>query len=100
AGAEYSQGVRRGRSLDKLIKAYSDIVARAETVSVEKLASRAGVSRATAYQHFATCQQICLGRCIDKKLGVATPDTYLIQRPHSTVDTGIPAPAAIVDGGQ
>lgn len=100
AGAEYSQGVRRGRSLEKLIRAYSDIAERAETVSVEKLASRAGVSRATAYQHFATCQQICLGRCIDKKLGVATPDTNLHQRLRSTVDMGIPSPAATVDGGQ
>ncbi len=100
AGAEYSQGIRRERSLEKLIKAYSEIIERSETVSVEKLASRAGVSRATAYQHFATCQQICLGRCIDKKLGVATPDTNLNRRPRSTVDMGTPAPAAIVDGGQ
>ncbi|KQS72995.1 hypothetical protein ASG39_04550 [Rhizobium sp. Leaf371] len=100
AGAEYSQGVRRERSLEKLIKAYSDIVERSETVSVEKLASRAGVSRATAYQHFDTCQQICLGRCIDKKLGVATPDTNLNQLPCSTVEMEIPAPTAIVDGDQ
>jgi hypothetical protein len=99
-GAEYSQGVRRQRGLEKLIKAYSDIVEEAEAVSVGKPASRAGVSRVTAYQHFAACQKICLGRCIDKKLGVATPDPNLKLRPCSTVEMGIPAIHAFDNTGR
>lgn len=71
AGAEYSNGVRRERSLEKLVAAYAVMLERQETLSPEKLASRAGVSRSTAYRHLAACQQICASRCIDKKLGDA-----------------------------
>lgn len=71
AGAAYSNGVRRERSLEKLVAAYAAMLERSETLSPEKLASRAGVSRSTAYRHFAACQQICAAGCIDKKVGDA-----------------------------
>ncbi|MBY5708866.1 hypothetical protein [Rhizobium leguminosarum] len=70
AGAEFSQGVRRERSLEKLVAAYATMLERSETLSPERLASRAGVSRSTAYRHFSACQQICANRCIDKKVGI------------------------------
>ena len=71
AGAEFSQGIRRERSLEKLVTVYSAMLERSETLSPERLASRAGVSRSTAYRHFAACQQICASGCIDKKVGIA-----------------------------
>lgn len=71
AGAEYSQETRRKRSLEKLVAAYAAMLDRSETLSPERLATRAGVSRSTAYRHFAACQQICANGCIDKKVGIA-----------------------------
>ncbi|NKK43478.1 hypothetical protein [Rhizobium leguminosarum] len=71
AGAEYSQDIRRERSLEKLVEVYAAMLNRSETLSPEKLASRAGVSRSTAYRHLAACQQICANRCIVKKVGIA-----------------------------
>jgi len=56
AGAQFSQDIRRERSLEKLVAVYSAMLERSETLSPERLASRAGVSRSTAYRHFAACQ--------------------------------------------
>ncbi|RSC31184.1 hypothetical protein EGT36_21115 [Agrobacterium sp. FDAARGOS_525] len=74
AGARFSQDIRRERSLEKLVAVYSAMLERSETLSPERLASRAGVSRSTAYRHFAACQQICASGCIDKKVGIAPCD--------------------------
>ncbi|WP_426231054.1 hypothetical protein [Pararhizobium sp. DWP3-4] len=80
AGAEYAQGIRRDRSLEKLVAAYSAMLERSETLSLERLASRAGVSRSSAYRHLTACQQICANGCIDKKVGIAPRDKKLDQR--------------------
>lgn len=69
AGSDYSNGVRKARSLDRLVSAYRTMLERSEELSPETLASRAGVARSTAYRHFAACQQICASECIDKKEG-------------------------------
>lgn len=86
AGAEYSQGIRRERSLEKLVAAYAEMLERSETLSPEQLASRAGVSRSTAYRHFADCQQICANGCIDKKAGIAPHTDKSEQMQSETVN--------------
>lgn len=73
AGAEYSQGARRERSFDRLLAAYRAMLDTGEDLSPEQLASRAGVSRSTAYRHLAACQRICAVGCIDKKQDVNSP---------------------------
>ncbi|MDG3574771.1 hypothetical protein P7F60_00100 [Rhizobium sp. YJ-22] len=90
AGADYSNGVRRERSLEKLVAAYAVMLERSETLSPEKLASRAGVSRTTAYRHFAACQQICAVGCIDKKLGDAPCADSLEQAQGETANGETP----------
>jgi AraC-like DNA-binding protein len=72
AGADYTHGVRKDRSLEKLVIAYRTMRDRGEVLSPERLSFRAGVSRSTAYRHFAACQQICAIGCIDKKEGFST----------------------------
>jgi len=83
AGSRYSNGVRKSRSLEKLIAVYRTMLERSENLSPEKLASRAGVSRSTAYRHFEACQQICASECIDKK----EPAGSLIHKTDESMDT-------------
>lgn len=90
AGAVYSQDARRERSLEKLVVAYAAMLERSETLSPERLASRAGVSRSTAYRHFATCQQICANGCIDKKVGIAPRNENLDLRLGESVNGETP----------
>lgn len=73
AGAEYSHGARRERSFDRLLTAYRAMQEAGENLSPEHLASKAGVSRSTAYRHLAACQRICAVGCIDKKQDGNTP---------------------------
>lgn len=82
AGSAYSNSVRKGRSLEKLIAAYRTMLERSEDLSPERLASRAGVARSTAYRHFEACQQICASECIDKK----EPKGSLIHETFETLD--------------
>ncbi len=98
AGAEYSNGVRRDRSLEKLIAAYAAMLERAETLSPEKLASRAGVSRSTAYRHLAACQQICAAGCIDKKVGDAPCADHREQAQGETANGESPFGNADLEG--
>ncbi|WP_313196582.1 hypothetical protein [Shinella zoogloeoides] len=86
AGARFSQDIRRERSLEKLVAVYSAMLERSETLSPERLASRAGVSRSTAYRHFAACQQICASGCIDKKVGIAPCDDNPAPRQGETAN--------------
>jgi len=83
AGSRYSNEVRKSRSLEKLIAVYRTMLDRSEDLSPEQLASRAGVSRSTAYRHFEVCQQICASECIDKK----EPAGSLIDKTNETLDT-------------
>lgn len=88
AGADYSHGVRRERSLEKLVTAYAAMLERSETLSPERLASLAGVSRSTAYRHFSACQQICASGCIDKKGGIR-PNTENPEKTKAETTTAI-----------
>lgn len=74
AGAGYANGVRKDRSLEKLVAAYRKMQELGQSLSPEKLSSLAGVSRSTAYRHFAACQQICASGCRDKKEDFDTLD--------------------------
>ncbi|MGO7279527.1 hypothetical protein ACC745_16655 [Rhizobium ruizarguesonis] len=76
-GSAHSATTRKSKTMEKLLSAYSAALDRDEDVSVERLASLAGVSRSAAYRSFEACQQICLGRSIDKKVGTPTdvPET-------------------------
>lgn len=82
AGSRYSNEVRKSRSLEKLIAVYRTMLERVEDLSPEQLASRARVSRSTAYRHFEACQQICASECIDKK----EPEGSPIHNPIETMD--------------
>ena len=68
AGANHTNGVRKEKCLDKLLKAYQEMLERSETITAQNLARKANVSRATTYRYYSQCQQICLSRCIDKKV--------------------------------
>ncbi len=78
AGAEFSNGVRKSRSLEKLMGVYREMQERGEDLSVERLAMRASVSRSTAYKHFLACQQNCPIGCIDKKQPGLRKSTIII----------------------
>jgi DNA-binding phage protein len=67
AGSTYSNNIRKQQSLDKLVSAYREAQEQSKELSLEQLASKAGVSRTTAYRHFEACTQICTIGCIDKK---------------------------------
>jgi hypothetical protein len=67
AGSTYSNNIRKQQSLDKLVSAYREAQEQSKELSLEQLASKAGVSRTTAYRHFEACKQICTIGCIDKK---------------------------------
>jgi hypothetical protein len=68
AGANHTNGVRKQKCLDKLLKAYQEMSEGSEKITVQNLARKANVSRAATYRHYFQCQQICLLRCIDKKV--------------------------------
>lgn len=89
AGAGYANGVRKDRSLEKLVAAYRAMQERGETLSPEQLSSRAGVSRSTAYRHFPACQQICASGCLDKKEDFTTPIPEESERPTKSADIGV-----------
>ncbi len=71
-GAEHSAAVRKSKTMEKLLSVYRAALAKGEKLSVEQLASRAGVSRSAAYRSFEACQQISPSRAIDKKVGTPT----------------------------
>jgi hypothetical protein len=89
AGAGYANGIRKDRSLEKLVAAYRTMQERRETLSPERLSSRAGVSRSTAYRHFAACQQICAIGCIDKKEDFTTLISEESEPPAKPADIAI-----------
>lgn len=68
AGAAYTNGLRKNCTFKKLLHAYEEMLERSETITAQNLARKANISRATTYRYYSQCQQICLNRCIDKKV--------------------------------
>lgn len=84
-GAAHSAEVRKAAALEKLVKVYAKVLDEGKTVSVERLATMAGVSRAVAYRSLETCKQICLSRCRVKKVETSPPEVELADTLHAEV---------------
>jgi hypothetical protein len=93
-GAAHSAATRKAECMEKLVKAYETALAGGRKLSVEQLASAAGVSRSYAYRSLAECQQICLSRCRVEKED--TP-TVVPKKSGGEAGTPVTAPSPAVD---